>query len=150
MPLKDVRVICHEPIAAYNDYKQGWCDVWLRFKLRRKTIRKGPTLISRHDLRRCIANADRFAEVYADDEDFRNLYLQSAKEYRGIDMLLDTFGCWVEDKDEGCHDVYTSADMIDNAEARRMIAFLLSLYGVEKHKQRWKRPGGMLVVPVSL
>lgn len=148
MPLKDVRVICHEPIAVHNDYKQGWCDVWLRFKLRRKTIRKGPTLIGRADLRRSIERNTHFAEQYQGEE--AKMFTDEARLLTEIDLALNSVGMLAVGLSEGCPDVYTSADMIDNAEARRMIAFLLSLYGVEKHKQRWKRPGGMLVVPVSI
>ena len=52
MPKKTVLLINHEGHQYDPDYETGWSDTWAEFKLRRKKVNIGPTLLSMTDLDR--------------------------------------------------------------------------------------------------
>jgi hypothetical protein len=167
--VKKVYVRCHEPIAACKDAQQGWSDCYLQFKVRRKTVYKGPTFRSRGDV---LAEVELSKKMLAKHESGESLSLEICK---ALDMevpsaesmaaatreslaeesallaeLDGSSGILVKRKDEGCPDVYTSKDWIDRAEAERMITALMAEYGVTSFRQKWKHPGGFLIHPVTL
>jgi hypothetical protein len=147
MPVKRVRVSCHEPLAVDPQARQPWADVYLRFKTRpgNHVVRSGPTLMGRNDLRRTIASTRRLATNDADGPFAEELAVAEALLAR-----VDVDGIVVDTASEGyargCPDVYTAAPELDRAEASRMILAVLALHGVTRCRLDWRRPD-LVIVP---
>lgn len=144
---KEVRALCHEPIAVDRRYRQPWADVWIRFKDRRRLVCKGPTLMGVSELdgdialtRACMVSAPELMETWETD-------LASDLAIR---ERLRTEPVVITDAEKGCPNVYTAEDDFDRSGAERMLLALVRTLGVKSAVRfHWPRPD-IFVTPVSL
>jgi hypothetical protein len=135
----------HGPLQAGPHYEVGWEDVWLswRGKPGRRWYYAAPMIASRSDLE---------GELY--------ITRKCALENPGLDfsdeigyserMLgqLDNAPYAADDTD--CPNVYTNADVINRAEAERMLAwFLRERHGIKNPKFAWRKSKHGYATPVS-
>lgn len=148
MPQKRVLVVCHEPIAIDPTSRQGWADVWIRFKAKpgRSVYRWAPTLVSRSDL---VRDLELTRKVQTENPD-----LDFVEEVRDLEAALErlkTEPRFVDDHPDllsrGIPTIYTAADTLDRREAEAMLDVLLARLGQRNARYHWKRPG-FVVIPV--
>jgi hypothetical protein len=146
MPRKRVRLTCHEPFAVDPTQKQPWADVYVMFKTRpgRRGVPIEPTLMSRSDLERTVESMESLAAehpgMFADDVvEQRALLARVVEEGIVIDANDDQFT-------RGLPDIYTSAWLMDRAEAERMLRVLLLRYGIRQCRFDWVRPD-LVIIP---
>jgi hypothetical protein len=145
MPIKRIRVICHEPIAVSRQARQRWADVYLRFTTKpgRRIVRLGPTLMARADLLNSIESAQRMLSA----EPHARHASDHAEWIRENEALLERLAReprFVETGDaahrHGIPNVYTRAMWIDRAEAEAMLRVVLRDYGITACRFDWRRP----------
>lgn len=146
MPKKKVYVRCYAPIAVDSSFSVPWCDVWLRFHDRRKTAYKAPTLRSRLNL---LSDLEINQECAAEYPVHKSLYEDDIQKYNWILRFLESnpFYCDLFNVDQP--DIFTAKDLIDRAEAERMIDWYLRSLGFNGCVQKWKRPS-CIVRPLSI
>lgn len=154
MKKKHITLICYEPIAFDKDYKQGWSDVWIRFYQKRKRVKRGPTLISKPDLKADLQFSMEFYEENKHEEWMQHKDGDvDSKEIEDVLEILKTKSEFVDlsnDKKNGIPGIYTSKDYIDKKEAERLITEYVKLLGYESShlKLKWKR-SKFRVIPYS-
>jgi len=142
--MKQIQVRCHEPIAIDPTWKQGWSDVWLRWKWNpKRSCRAFLTLVGRIELLSDMETTKRCLDDSSDlwyhfrcelDEQERMLASLSRNE-----MVYNT----------GSLTVYTRNDWINRAEAERMISLYLTTENIWYPKFVWKRPTH-IISPVTI
>lgn len=133
--MKRVRCMTSVPLRM-SGVEVIWADVWLRYKGKpgRKVYWLSPCL-------EAAADIDRELEIYAEcareypDSDY-------SEEIRHIEEIREKLkqADFVISGEGACLSVYTSKDMIDRAEAERMLRWLLAENGIRRTKLQWNKP----------
>jgi len=124
--------------------------VWLRYKGKpgRRVVVIGPTLIGREAARRDLENMRERSQT-----DPADVSPDEVAEHAARLARLDNEWVVVDGQPPGqtadFPNVYTAADVIDRAEAERMLRTLLATTGVTQCRFVWKRMG-FIVTPVML
>ncbi len=143
---KRVRCFGHSPLNLGPHYTVSWDDVWLRWVSKPgKTIQRlGPCLCSLTD---AMAEIDENTWVLTHAPDLvakygREYYQEELNSARDLVRRIKDEGliCVAKSTDDRLPILYTSARVIDRAEAERMLAWWLSVaYGVKRPKFQWKK-----------
>jgi hypothetical protein len=149
MRAKVVTCITHEPLGMYPDARQGWCDVWIRFKAKpgRKKYYFGPTLMSRGELDADLY-IDQQCQKKCREDDFSEEIACNEQILARMDagervVIMHAHG-------EGCPDIYINAPYIDRATAGEMLAAFMVSLGHANVVFRWRKNRDRLFVnPVS-
>jgi hypothetical protein len=147
VPIKKVYVASYHPVAAYPDYEQTWCDVWLRFHAGRKSMRTAPTLRSASDLAAGIELDTDFAKEYPQ---YRDETLEYVTKCEKILVWLESHHFYCDETSEPQPDIFTARETINRAEAEAMIDYYLSQLGVKNAVQKWMNPGKNISRPVTV
>jgi len=143
---KTIRCFCYGPITLHPKNESPWEDVWIQYKVRRKTVKEGPCFLSREALKGDI----RFEKMLV--EKHPNL----AKHYNVnelilIDSLFDTgIEYFVDDSADGIPNIYINKPSITKDIVEEALTWYLRQKGVLKSVPRfqWKKPD-IIVMPVS-
>ena len=144
MAKKQVRLSNYEGLQYDPAYTVPWSDTWVRFKLKRKTIRLGPTLLSLPDLENDHA-------LFGQDPEKHSWY--AAPKYpQGEWRFCLPYGVTKEDED--IPTIAVNARFINKALVEDAIAWYLGeTYGVTSEINfRWKnsnRKSRCFVTPVT-
>lgn len=131
---KTIKLISYSPLR-YGE-SVGWDDMYLRFKMRRKTVKLAPCLISREHLVSDIKMHERFAnesnkfvaEYQKDVANMQEMLRQVDSNGYAIDAKPDSV--FKPNKDFVLANVYTKANWIDKKESERMITWYLGEFGL--------------------
>ena len=139
---KVVRVSGHSSIHAKRNTKELWCDVWLRFKDRRKTVLLAPCLNS---FRYLLMDLDFAKDIQRQDNERPNNHESKLGAQDALDLDLEVLAGQriINDLKNGAtavvegqafiEEVYTMHDLIDRAAANEMILEYLHQKGYNKN-----------------
>lgn len=134
---KEVRMISYSYMAINSKAFAPWIDVWLVYKIKRKTISDGPCFI-------CGVDNDLLSEIklkkefpdYADEEHLNEL-LEVKKAFdSGVEFAIGHI------YSPGLFDIYINRPTMTKKDVEDATKWYLSKIGVLKGeaKFRWKRP----------
>jgi hypothetical protein len=124
---KEVRALGNHPVSVYPHARQSWADVWLRYKVRRKLICKGPTIMSRANLE---GDIDLTRRLMVSNPELMETWERDLARDTVILERLVTEAVVVTNADQGCPDVYLATDDFDRCGAEVGLRALLLALGV--------------------
>ena len=135
-----VSIECNEEMGRDRSVRQPWSDVRISFIAEpgAETSEFEPTLISRS----CLERDLRWARELEVKDPKPKRAERTAKLLEIFEILSDRVTCYVHSRspDDRIPEIYTQHDYIDQDEAERMLAHLLSTMGLKEVAFQWVWP----------
>lgn len=151
MSKKAIRMVCYGPIAVSPEHQSPWEDVWIECAIgKKKRLKEGPCIIGTYDLNSEISIKEELGEK--NPCEWRDEYLKNLRRVKSEFSQGNRFALLDVEMQTGTPDIFVNQEMIDRAAAEEAIAWYLNKKGVLKSEPKfnWKRPGDLVVCPVSL